>query len=212
MSGSSKGKPQLLLGTGNRKKLEELQSLLQGVPFELLSLGAFPQVRDVMEDGETFEANAVKKATEIAKQTGLLTLGEDSGLCVEALEGSPGVYSARFAGPEKDDIRNCLKILRLMEKLPDICRGASFRSVVAVALPDRLIGVVEGEVQGEIAREMRGSGGFGYDPVFVYGPYGKTFGEVSVDMKHRVSHRAQAIQKAKKILEDYARMLTSTGA
>ncbi len=207
MSGSSSLNPKLLLGTGNQKKLEELETLLQGMPFEIVSLRAFPHVKEVIEDGATFRENAAKKAREIARQTGLLTLAEDSGLTVDALEGNPGVYSARFAGSEKDDVKNCQKVLRLMEKLPDTCRGASFKSVVAVAIPERLIGITEGEVRGGIAYQRRGSGGFGYDPIFIYGPYGKTFGEVSPAMKHRVSHRAQAIEKAKKILlEEYARM------
>lgn len=201
----------LLIGTGNRKKLEEFLTLFGGLPFKIFSLRDFPNVKEVTEDGVTFEENALKKATGIAKQTGLLTLGEDSGLCVEALEGNPGVYSARFAGPEKDDLKNCQKVLRLMEKLPDNCRGASFKSAVAIATPERLIGAVEGEVRGAIAHEMRGSGGFGYDPIFIYGPYGKTFGEVSAEKKHRVSHRAQAVEKAKKILLDFAKIHSSTG-
>lgn len=199
----------LLLGTGNRKKLQELQTLLQGLPFELVSLQDFPQVKEVVEDGKTFEENAVKKAREIAKQTGLLTLAEDSGLVVEALEGNPGVYSARFAGPEKDDLKNCEKVLHLMEKLPDTCRGACFKSVAAIATRERLVGIVEGEVQGGIACEMRGSGGFGYDPIFVYGPYAKTFGEVTQEMKDRVSHRARSVGKARKILEEYVKMHAS---
>lgn len=208
-AGRQGGNPKLLLGTGNRKKLEELQTLLKGVPFDRLSLRDIPSVKEVVEDGKTFEANAVKKAQEIAKQTGLLTLAEDSGLMVEALEGNPGVYSARFAGPEKDDVKNCQKVLRLMEKLPDTCRGACFKSAVAIASPERLIGIVEGEVRGEIARQMRGKNGFGYDPIFIYGPYQKTFGEVPAEMKHRVSHRAQAIEKAGKILEEYVKMHAS---
>lgn len=230
MSGSGRGRPRLLLGTGNSKKLKELQTLLEDLPFELLSLKDFPHATEIVEDGETFEENAVKKARGLALQTGVLTLAEDSGLVVEALEGAPGVYSARFAGPEKNDIKNCEKVLRLMEKLPDTCRGAAFESVVAIANPSSLtlspftgrgegdgnnlilLGVAEGEVRGAIAHQMQGSGGFGYDPIFIYGPYGgKTFGEVSSEMKHRVSHRAQAILKAKKILTKYAKMQTSSG-
>lgn len=203
-------KMQLLIGTGNQKKLEELETLLRGLPFEFVSLRAFPNVKEIKEDGRTFEENAIKKAVGIAKQTGMLTLGEDSGLTVEALEGNPGVYSARFAGPGKDDLKNCQKVLRLMEKLPDNCRGAAFVSVVAIAAPDKLIGTVKGEVRGAIARQMRGANGFGYDPIFLYGPYGKTFGEVSCEMKHRVSHRAQAILKARKILEEYAKIHSTT--
>ena len=213
MFGSDSGKPKLLLGTGNRKKLEELETLLSDLPFQLVSLREFPNVTEIVEDGTTFEENAIKKARGLAAQTGLLTLGEDSGLVVDALEGNPGVYSARFAGLEKDDVKNCLKVLRLMEKLPDNCRGAAFKSVVAVATPDRLVGVAEGEVRGGMAREMRGANGFGYDPLFIYGPYGgKTFGEVPPEWKHRVSHRAQAVEKAKKILEEYVRIQNSSGA
>jgi XTP/dITP diphosphohydrolase len=199
-------KPKLLLGTGNRKKLEELERLLSGIPFEMVTLRDFPDVKEVAEDGDTFEANAVKKAVGLAKQTGLLTLAEDSGLAVDALEGSPGVYSARFAGPGKDDLKNCEKVLKLMEKLPDTCRGAAFKSAVAIATPEKVIGVTEGEVRGAIAREMKGTNGFGYDPIFIYGPYGKTFGEVPAEMKHRVSHRAQAVTKARKVLEECAKI------
>ncbi len=210
MSGSD-SKIKLLVGTGNQKKLEELETLFADLPYKLISLREFPDYQEIVEDGNTFEENAIKKALGLAKQTGLLTLGEDSGLVVEALEGSPGVYSARFAGPEKDDLKNCLKVLRLMEKLPDNCRGASFKSAIAIATPDRIMGVVEGEVKGAIAYEMRGSAGFGYDPIFIYGPYGgKTFGEVPSEWKHRVSHRGEAAKKAKKILEEYAKMRTSS--
>lgn len=198
---SDSGKPKLLIATTNRKKLEELESLLKGLPYEFLFLRDIPPLPEVVEDGKTFRENAVKKAVETAKASGLLTLAEDSGLVVEALEGNPGVYSARFAGPEKDDVKNCLKVLRLMEKLPDNCRHASFISAVAVASPKELAGVVEGEVRGAISREMKGLNGFGYDPIFIYGPYGKTLGEVSTELKHRVSHRAEAVKKAEKILK-----------
>ena len=200
----------LLIGTGNSKKWEELEALLKDLPFQILSLRNFPYVQEILEDGKTFEENAVKKAVGIARQTGILTLAEDSGLVVEALEGNPGVYSARFAGPPKDDLKNCQKVLGLMRNLTDNCRGASFKAVVAIATPDRVIGLGEGEVRGAIALEMKGTAGFGYDPIFIYGPYGKTFGEVSAEMKHRVSHRAQAVQKAKKILLDYAQTFSSS--
>lgn len=193
----------LLIATSNRKKLEELKTLLSDLPFEFVSLREVASIPEVVEDGETFQENAIKKASETAKATGMLTLAEDSGLTVEALEGAPGVYSARFAGPEKDDVKNCLKVLRLMEKLPDTCRGASFVSAVAIAAPEQLVAVVEGEVRGAIAREMKGTNGFGYDPIFIYGPYGKTFGEVSSEMKHRVSHRFQAVNRAKPFLRRF---------
>lgn len=195
----------LLVATTNPKKLEELQTLLRDLPVELISLRDIPPIPEVEEDGRTFRENAVKKATEIARAAGFLTLAEDSGLMVDALEGAPGVYSARFSGPERDDIKNCEKVLRLMEKMPDTCRGAKFVSAVALAAPGRLIGVTEGEVRGGIAREMIGKNGFGYDPIFIYGPYGKTFGQVPEEMKHRVSHRHEAIVKARNLLEVHLR-------
>lgn len=191
----------LLIATTNPKKFEELESLLKGLPFVFLSLRDIPPIPEVVEDGKTFQENAVKKAAQTARAMGLVTLAEDSGLLVEALEGAPGVYSARFAGAEKDDLKNCEKVLRLMEKLPDNCRRASFVSAVAIAKPEGLLGVVEGEVRGAIAREMKGSNGFGYDPIFIYGPYGKTFGEVPAGMKHKVSHRAEAVKKSRALLK-----------
>ncbi|MCH7696217.1 MAG: non-canonical purine NTP pyrophosphatase, partial [Proteobacteria bacterium] len=133
----------------------------------------------------------------------LLTLAEDSGLCCDALEGAPGIFSARFSGADKSDRENNLKLLRLLEKVPDNCRGAHFKSAVAVAEPHRVIGVVEGEVHGFVNREPRGTNGFGYDPVFYYPPYEKCFGEVESGMKHKVSHRSQALAKAKELLHKY---------
>ncbi len=138
-----------------------------------------------------------------AKQTGLLTLGEDSGLCCDVLEGAPGVYSARFAGIGKSDADNNQKLLKLLEKIPDNCRQAHYKSVIAIATPEKLIGTVEGEVHGYIYHQLCGTNGFGYDPLFFYAPFGKTFGEVSTEMKHKVSHRAHALAKAKNLLQNY---------
>ena len=195
-------KTKLLIATTNKKKLTELETLLTGLNFELHLLSEFPKVREVPEDAKTFAGNATLKATGYARQTGLLTLGEDSGLCVDALEGAPGVYSARFAGPAKSDAENNAKLLRLLEKVPDNCRNAHFASAVCVAEPDRVIGVAEGQVHGFIAHEVRGKNGFGYDPVFFYPAFKKTFGEVASEQKHTVSHRAQALAKARQILEN----------
>lgn len=197
------GQREILIATTNAKKLAELQTLLADLPLRLLSLRDLKTFQDVPEDGKTFSENASLKAVGYAKQSGLLTLAEDSGLCVDALEGAPGVYSARFSGPLKKDEDNNRKLLKLLEKVPDNCRGAYFKSAVALAEPGRLIGVVEGEVHGMISHEMRGTNGFGYDPVFFYPSFGKTFAEVSGEMKHRVSHRARALEKAKEILKNY---------
>lgn len=196
-------KRELLIATTNRKKLEELKALLASLKLRLLGLRDFPQIREIPEDGDTFAANARRKASGYSRQTGCLTLAEDSGLCCDALEGAPGVFSARFSGPLKSDRENNLKVLRLLDKVPDNCRGAHFRCAVALAGPRRLIGVTEGEVHGVISREIKGSHGFGYDPIFYYPPFGKCFGEISAAMKHQVSHRSQALQKARGMLEKY---------
>lgn len=193
----------LLVATTNKKKLEELRALVADLDLELLCLADLPEYREVPETGKTFRENAALKAMGYAKQTGYLTLGEDSGLSCDALGGEPGVYSARFAGPGKNDPDNNLKVLNMMEDVPDERRAAHFTSAVAIALPGRLIGTVEGQVYGQISREVLGENGFGYDPIFYYPPYGKTFGQVSAEMKHRVSHRAQALGQAKELLSRF---------
>ena len=193
----------LLVATTHKKKLAELKTLLEDLPLQLISLSDSGPYREVSEDGKTFEENAGLKASGYASQTGYLTLAEDSGLCCDALEGAPGIYSARFAGPGKNDRENNLKVLKLLEKVPDNCRGAQFVSAVALSEPGKVIGAVRGSVHGIISREIRGSQGFGYDPIFYFPPFGKTFGEVPPEMKHRVSHRAQALQKTQKMLREY---------
>ncbi len=197
------GPQPLLIATTNKKKLKEFVELFSGAPLKIISLSEFPKIREVEETGKTFEENAELKALGYAKQTGFLTLAEDSGLCCTALEGAPGVYSARFAGVGKSDDENNQKLLRLLEKVPVNCRGAYYKSVIAVAEPGKLIGVVRGEVHGVIHSKLAGSEGFGYDPLFFYPPYQKTFGEVSPEMKHRVSHRAAAFKGIKKLIFEY---------
>ncbi len=170
---------------------------------ELVCLADYPDCEEVAEDGKSFKENATLKAQGYARQTGLLTLAEDSGLCCDALEGAPGIYSARFSGENRSDADNNQKVLRLLDKVPDNCRGAHFHSAAALSLPDQVIGIAEGRVDGTIAKEARGANGFGYDPIFFYAPFGKTFGEVPSERKHTVSHRAKALLQAKKILQDY---------
>lgn len=193
----------LLVATGNKKKLKELQDFLQEFDLELVCLADFPQIQEVEETGKTFQENASLKALGYARQTGLLTLAEDSGLSCDALEGAPGVYSARFAGEPCNDDANNQKLLRMLEKVPDNCRGAHYTSAIALAIPERIIALVEGEVHGVISKELKGSGGFGYDPLFFYTPYQKTFGEVETALKYKVSHRTQALRKAKAHLSAY---------
>jgi XTP/dITP diphosphohydrolase len=157
----------------------------------------------VTEDGTTFRENAEKKALGFAKQTGCLTLAEDSGLTIDCLHGEPGVYSARFAGPEKDDLKNCEKVLLLLKGVPKEKRSAAFHCAAALALPDRVIHVVQESVRGFLAEKMCGTGGFGYDPLFFYPDFGTTFAEVSSERKHRVSHRGKALRKMKEFLKEY---------
>ncbi len=188
-------KTQLLIATRNPKKRDEMAALLKGLPIQVLTLADFKNVTEIEEDGKTFRENAEKKALGYAKQTGCLTLAEDSGLCVDYLKGEPGVYSARFSGSEKNDLKNCEKVLKLLKGVPEEKRTASFKCTAALALPGKILEVVEEEVEGRIAYRMHGTGGFGYDPLFFYPGFGKTFGEVSPEMKHRVSHRGKALRK-----------------
>ena len=193
----------LLVATTNAKKLKELQDLLADLPIQCVSLKDFPEIKVVEESGKTFEANAELKALGYAGQTGMLTLGEDSGLCCVALQGAPGVLSARFSGEEKNDDANNRKLLQIMEKVPDEKRNAYYESAVAIAEPRKLLGMMSGQVHGAILRELRGSGGFGYDPLFYYPPFERTFGQVPLELKHSVSHRSQALAKVRVFLKRY---------
>jgi len=196
-------KTRLLIATTNTKKLKELQDLLSDLPVQCLSLRDIPQTQEVEETGQTFEENARIKALGYAAQTGMLTLGEDSGICCEALDGAPGVFSARFGGEPRSDDRNNQKLLELMKLVPDEKRNAYYESAIALAEPGKLIGTVRGQVHGLISRELHGSGGFGYDPLFFYPPFGKTFGQVPIEMKHSVSHRGKAFAEAQALLRKY---------
>jgi len=197
----------LLVATTNRKKLKEFQELLADLSVRCLDLEDFPDVNEVEETGRTFEENAKLKALGYAAQTGLLTLGEDSGICCDALKGEPGVFSARFCGESKNDDANNAKLLELMQNVPEEKRTAYYESAIALAEPEKLIGVVRGQVRGRITRDLRGSGGFGYDPLFFYPPYLKTFGEVPAAMKHRVSHRGQALEKFRELFQNYLKQI-----
>jgi XTP/dITP diphosphohydrolase len=193
----------LLLATTNAKKFKELQDILVDLSVQCLSLRDFPNIKAVEETGRTFEENAKIKAMGYAGQTGVLTLGEDSGICCDALNGAPGVFSARFCGEFQSDDANNAKLLEVMCGVPDEKRTAYYESSIALAEPGKLIGVVKGQVRGLITQGLQGSGGFGYDPLFFYPPYQKTFGEVPIEMKHRVSHRGQALKRFRELLQDY---------
>jgi XTP/dITP diphosphohydrolase len=184
----------LLVATTNEGKLRELEAILEGLPVRTVRLGAFPEAPEVAEDGETFAENAAKKALAYARFSGLLTVAEDSGLCVEALGGRPGVLSARYAGGDRRPQALCGRLLEELAEVPASERGAAFHCVVALARPEGVVFTVEGRCEGRITTAMRGSGGFGYDPVFLYEPLGRTFAELSPEEKNEVSHRARALR------------------
>lgn len=193
----------LVVATRNRKKLLEIKEILKGIDLTLLSLDAYKNSPKVIENGKTFKENAVKKAVKLVRFTGELCLGEDSGLCVDALDGAPGIYSARFSGRDKSDIKNNLKLLRLLKDLPWAKRKAHYVCAVALADKQGLVGVVEGRCNGLIAFEPKGSAGFGYDPVFYIPKYKKTFAQLGEKIKHKMSHRYHALEKAKRIIQKY---------
>jgi XTP/dITP diphosphohydrolase len=186
--------PILVVGTRNTKKRGELLEILDDLGIELRDLTYYPQAPEVEEDGETFEANARKKAVVLSKALGEWVLGEDSGLCVPALAGAPGVYSARYAGRQGDDEANNDKLLAELAPLPDDARAAYYVCTAALADPSGEVrAVVEGRCHGVIIKERRGTGGFGYDPLFLIPEYHQTFGELSARVKHALSHRGKAM-------------------
>jgi len=191
----------LVLGTRNKKKCQEIHEILGDLPLELRDLTHYPQAPEVVEDGETFEANARKKAAELAKALGEWVLGEDSGLVVPTLNGRPGVHSARYAGKQGDDAANNARLLAELAPLPDDRRAAYYICTAAVSDPTgKVHAVVDGRCHGVIIKEERGTGGFGYDPLFLIPEYHQTFGELSARVKHALSHRARALAKLRPFL------------
>lgn len=187
--------PMLVLGTRNRKKREEIVEILANLDLEFGDLNQWPGVPEVIEDGNTFEANAGKKAGETARQLEHWALADDSGLVVPALNGRPGVLSARYSGNRGDDEGNNRRLLAELAALPDDRRGAFYICVVALSDPEGNVqAVTEGRCHGVIVKEHRGAGGFGYDPLFLIPEYHKTFGELSARVKHALSHRAKALE------------------
>lgn len=194
---------ELVVATKNKKKLEEIEEILSPLKLKISSLSDCQGSLRIIEDGKTFKDNAIKKAVKAARFLKKLTLGEDSGLCVEALGNKPGVYSSRFAGKDKSDLKNNLKVLKALGEIPLNKRKAFYNCAVALADKDGLIGVVEGRCYGVIGFEQKGNFGFGYDPIFVIPKFGKTFAELGTGVKHKMSHRYIALEKAKKIIQKY---------
>lgn len=188
----------IILATKNKGKVADFEKLTENMNIEVISfLDEEINFPDVVEDGETFEENSVKKALEIAKYTGMITVSDDSGLCVEALDGAPGIYSARYSGENATDSTNIDKLLNEMKNIPQEERQAKFVSVVSIAKPDGTVQSFRGEVEGEIIFERKGTNGFGYNPVFFSYELEKTFGEATMEERVTVSHRARAFRKLK---------------
>lgn len=193
----------LVIATGNPGKLSEIEEVFKDLPFEFLSLKELGFETSIEEDQDTFEGNAIKKAVEVMKYTGEITLADDSGLEVDVLGGRPGVFSARFAGAEATDEQNNKKLLQLMANIPEEKRTARFRCVIAVAFPNGQILTSEGICEGRIGYFPKGTNGFGYDPLFIVDKYNKTFAELDQHEKNQISHRGVALRKMKKQLEEY---------
>ena len=182
----------LVLATRNKGKLKEFQELFSDFPFELKSLADFKEIPAVREDGRTFAENAAKKARFTARVLGIPALADDSGLVVDALAGAPGVHSARYAGVEATDASNIQKLLKGMEAVA--IRKAAFECVLAIAEPGGEVLLYTGQCEGEITYQPMGRNGFGYDPVFYFPPFKKTFAQLSASEKNQISHRAKALQ------------------
>ena len=186
-----------LLASNNAGKLREFREIFS--EDTILSLKEVSLEIEVEEDGTTFEENAIKKASEIAKISGMTAIADDSGLCVDALDGAPGVYSARYAGEDATDRQRIEKLLKEMKNLSN--RTARFVSVVALCTPEGEIVTAHGECEGEILQEALGEGGFGYDPVFYVKEFDKTFGQLTGEEKNSISHRGRAIRVLKEKLQ-----------
>ena len=192
----------LVIASRNEKKKQELLQIIGDLDLKVATLNEFPGAPEVEEDGLTFRDNAIKKAREVARFTGCLTLADDSGLEVDALGGSPGVYSARFAGEPTDDERNNRKLMEMLRGVPAQERTARFRCVIAIAFPDDRVETTEGICEGRISITPGGQGGFGYDPLFVPDGFSQTFAELGPEVKNRISHRGKALQEVSKLLQE----------
>jgi XTP/dITP diphosphohydrolase len=194
---------ELLVATKNKKKLKEIKEILKDLNLKITSLADLSSSPRIVENKKTFKENAIKKAVRISKVTASLVLGEDSGLCVDALGGRPGVYSARFGGKDKNDEKNNKKLLKELEGLSLSKRRAHYVCAVAIADKGRLIDVAEGKCGGLIGFKTKGHFGFGYDPLFIIPGFKKTFAQLGPSVKHSMSHRSRALVKSKKIIQKY---------
>ncbi len=193
----------IVLATRNQHKLREFRQMLEHDDVRIVALDSFPDCPEVVEDGETFAENALKKARSVAAHTGRVSISDDSGLEVGFLGGAPGIYSARYAGASATDDDNNRLLLSKLAGVPAPERGAQFTCVIAVAAPGGPEQTVQGACPGRILGELRGGQGFGYDPLFLYEDFNLTFSEMSAEQKNSISHRRRAIEELKKILSNF---------
>jgi len=194
-------RPRLLIATNNSGKLKELTGLLSESPYTPISLADVGISQDVEETGSTFEENACIKATAYARMSGILTLADDSGLEVDALDGEPGVLSARYAGKDANDSDRIAYLLNKLDNIDKVDLHARFRCVIALSTPSGDVQLYSGECRGKILERPRGNNGFGYDPIFLLNSIGKTMAELSNDEKNYVSHRGDAVRKVVEALK-----------
>jgi XTP/dITP diphosphohydrolase len=197
----------IVLATGNKNKLREFQQILATDTLEIVPQSTFPDCPEVVEDGTTFEENALKKARAIAAHTGCIAMADDSGLEVDALMGEPGIYSARYAGEPKSDEHNIKLLLENMRRVCGAGRGAQFVCVIAVVTPQGQELVVQGLCRGRITDRPMGSDGFGYDPVFLDEQTGRTFAQLTSEEKNRISHRGRAVRELRDRLPAFLKSL-----
>jgi XTP/dITP diphosphohydrolase len=191
----------LLVASNNLGKLREYASLLSGLPFELTTLAGEGITDEIEETGSSMEQNAIQKATAYATLSGLITLADDSGLEVDALNGEPGSLSRRYAGENVSDMERIDYLLAKLDGVPWETRGARFRCVIAIATPEGVVETCQGVCEGIVALDAKGEGGFGYDPIFYLPELDRRMAELTLEEKNRISHRARAAQKARPILE-----------
>jgi len=203
---------QIVLATRNQHKKQELVALLRDLDITIRTLDDFPEAPDVVEDGETCEANAMKKAVEIAQFTGLTAVADDTGLEVDALEGRPGAFAARYAGEHATYEDNCRKLLQELQGTPTERRSGRFVTVAAIATPEGERLSAKGVLEGVIAEQATGSHGFGYDPVFFLPEYRQTLAQLSPELKNQISHRARAFKQARTLLQRMMAEHRSVGA
>ncbi|GEL67810.1 XTP/dITP diphosphatase [Marinilactibacillus psychrotolerans] len=196
-------KNKIVIATGNKGKAAEFKSIFEKFGFEIQTLLDYPELDEIDETGDTFAENALLKAEGVSKALNTIVLADDSGLKVDALQGQPGIYSARFAGEEKNDAKNNAKLLGELSELPFEERTAHFHCTLALAAPDKESMTIEGELDGYILGVPRGQNGFGYDPLFYVSEKDKTLAELTHEEKNNISHRAIAVRNLEKVLENW---------